>query len=195
MTSNQIKTLCVYCSSSDAVAPDYFQVATELGTQIGQQGFRLVYGGARIGLMGTVARAVTESGGSVTGIMPEKIHQFGISYEPADEFLVTPDMRHRKAEMERRADAFIALPGGFGTLEEIMEVITLKQLRYHSKPIIFLNTNGFYDKLYDFMEHIYSEKFAKPEYRNLYYSAADVPSVFAYLENYDPTPVADKWFK
>ena len=190
-----MQTICVYSSSSDALADEYYRDAKALGEMIAQRHYHLVYGGARIGLMGAVATAVKENHGKVTGIIPQKIHQMGIAFDLADELLVTPDLRERKARMEEKADAFIALPGGFGTLEETLEVMTLKQLRYHSKPIIFLNTLGFYNPLLEFFEQVYQGHFAKPDYRLLYHIAPDVPSIFQYLDTYQPTVIADKWFK
>lgn len=131
------KTICVFCSSSSAIDAVYFNTAQELGKSIGERGWGLVYGGSDVGLMGAVARSVTQHSGPVVGVIPQTIHARGIAYETADEMIVTKDLRDRKAEMERRADAFIAMPGGFGTLEEVVEVLTLKQLQLHLKPIIF----------------------------------------------------------
>lgn len=188
------KCICVFCSSSDAVAPVFFDAADELGTCIARRGDRLVYGGSSIGLMGAVARAVHAEGGYVCGVIPEVIHANGLAYQTADECLITPDLRQRKAAMEVRADAFIAMPGGFGTLEEIVEVMTLKQLRLHNKPIIFLNTAGFYDPLITLFEHFFAHKFAKTESRALYHFVSDVPSIFAYLDAYEPPVMPNKWF-
>jgi cytokinin riboside 5'-monophosphate phosphoribohydrolase len=188
------KTICVFCSSSSAVDEVYFEAARELGKAIGDRGWGLVYGGSDVGLMGAVARAVHLHQGTVSGIIPQTIHARGIAYETADELLVTKDLRDRKAEMERRADAFIALPGGFGTLEEIVEVLTLKQLQTHTKPIVFLNTNGFYDPLITLFEHFYQQQFAKPETRELYFVTPDVTSAVQYIETYQAPNIGSKWF-
>ncbi|MEO8610458.1 MAG: TIGR00730 family Rossman fold protein [Chloroflexota bacterium] len=188
------KTICVFCSSSSAVDEVYFEAARALGRAIAEQGWGLVYGGSDVGLMGAVARAVHLHKGTVVGIIPQTIHARGIAYETADELLITKDLRERKAEMERRADAFIALPGGFGTLEEIVEVLTLKQLQTHAKPILFLNTNGFYDPLMTLFEHYYQQQFAKPDSRALYYVAADVSSAVEYIATYQPPVIQSKWF-
>jgi len=155
----------------------------------------LVYGGATIGLMGAVARAVKEYGGEVIGIIPDRILNLGVGYDMADELMVTPDLRRRKALMERKSDAFLAMPGGFGTVEEILEILTLKQLGYHEKPVIFLNTNGYFDKLNGMLENMYAEKFARVSNRELYAIVPDVPSIFHYLETYEPKPVECKIFK
>jgi uncharacterized protein (TIGR00730 family) len=188
------KTICVFCSSSSAIDEVYFQAAQELGKSIGERGWSLVYGGSDVGLMGAVARSVTLHSGTVVGVIPQTIHARGIAYETADEMIVTKDLRDRKAEMERRADAFIALPGGFGTLEEIVEVLTLKQLQLHLKPIIFLNTNGFYDPLITLFEHFYQQRFAKEDSRQTYYVTPDVESASHYIENYQPPVLGSKWF-
>ncbi len=186
--------ICVYCSSSDVIEPSYREIAAELGREIARHGHSLVYGGCSIGLMGATARAVHQHGGKVVGVIPEFMRARGLSYEPADELLVTPDMRARKAAMEARADAFLALPGGLGTLEEMFEIITLKQLSRHAKPIVFLNIQGFYDPLITLFEHVIEHRFAKTSLRQLFELLPDVASCFAYLESYVPPVPASKWF-
>jgi uncharacterized protein (TIGR00730 family) len=189
------RTICVFCSSSNAVDSIFFETATELGALISQRNYDLVYGGAQIGLMGALARAAHQNGGKVIGVIPESLRRVqGIAYEAADELLVTRDLRERKAVMEARSDAFVGLPGGFGTLEEILEILTLKQLGLHTKPIVLVNTNGFYDPLIQLFERIYQERFAKPDYRQLYHVAPDAASVFSYLEVYQPLQLQSKWF-
>ena len=188
------QSICVYCSSSDAVSPVFFDAATQLGAAIGRRNLTLVYGAGAVGLMGALARAVHQHGGRVTGVIPEFMHAKGVAYQDADELVVTGDMRERKAVMEERADAFVGLPGGFGTLEEILEVLTFKQLEIHAKPIVLLNTRGFYDQLLGLFEHIYRERFAKPDHRRLMYVTDDVDSAMAYVEDYRPTAVESKWF-
>ena len=165
------KTICVYCSSSEAVPSDYFKAAEELGRSIAKRGYTLVFGGGEIGLMGALARAATAYKGRVVGVIPERLAS--LAYERADEMIVTKDLRERKAVMEERADAFVALPGGFGTLEELLEALTLKQLSYHNKPIVLVNTAGFYDPLADIFERIYAAGFTKAVYRELYHIADD----------------------
>lgn len=187
------KNICVFCSSSDKVDKVYFQSAADLGRRIGKEQDSLVYGGGNVGLMGELARSANTNGAEVIGIIPQKIHDFGIGWEDAEEYIVTSDMRERKALLEEKADAFIALPGGFGTLEEILEVLTLKQLGYHNKPVVFLNTNHFYDTLMDYFEILYAQSFAKPGYRNLYYCAPDVNAVYDYLMRYKEEKIEAKW--
>jgi uncharacterized protein (TIGR00730 family) len=188
------KAICVFSSSSDAIAPAYFEAAVELGHLLAQHRFTLVYGGSHVGLMGAVAQAVHAGGGYVIGVIPGYLQAKGIAYIEADELLITADLRERKAMMEARADAFIALPGGFGTLEETLEVLTLKQLHVHSKPIVLLNTCGFYDPLMHLFEQLYAQHFAKPEYSALYHLAPDPADAVEYIRSYQPAPLPPKWF-
>lgn len=189
-----MKSVCVYCSSSDAISPAFFEVANELGAEIARRNLALIYGGGSIGLMGAVARSVHASGGYVVGVLPEFMKNKGVDYSQADELIWTADMRQRKATMETRADAFIGLPGDFGTLEEMLEIITLKQLGVHTKPVVFVNTGGFYEGLNDVFEHMYENSFIKPQYRELYYFAPDVAAALKYLDNYKPAVRQVKWF-
>ncbi len=188
-----IESVCVFASSSEVLDDVYRRQASNLGRAIAEEGWTLVYGGARIGLMGLVAKAAQKHGGRVVGIIPAHISDKGIAFEKADELLVTPDMRSRKAEMERRADAFIALPGGFGTLEEVMEIITLKQLDRHRKGVVLLNIEGFYDPLISMFERLIELRFARAAYRELYSVCGDVEHAFAYLRDYRYEPNGSKW--
>jgi cytokinin riboside 5'-monophosphate phosphoribohydrolase len=188
------RSICVFSSSSDVIDHGFFEVAAELGSAIARRGDVMVYGGCSVGLMGAVARAVHQHKGSVVGVIPSFIESRGLGYEAADELIVTRDMRDRKATMEARSDAFIALPGGFGTLEEMLEIITLKQLQQHTKPIIFLNHAGFYDPLVVLFEHMFAHRVAKPGYRTLYYFSPSVADAFAYLDAYQPLQFENKWF-
>jgi len=155
-------TLCVYCSSSDAIDEAYPPVAESLGRGIAQRDCSLIYGGGRVGLMGVVARAVHDEGGTVVGVIPERLKdREGIAYEVADDLVVTETMQERKRRMFTAADAFVVLPGGFGTLEEFLEVLTLKQLGYHARPIALINTDGFFDPLLRFFRQLREEQFAR----------------------------------
>jgi len=187
------KNICVFSSSSEAVAAEFFALAEELGEALARRGHVLVYGGTNIGLMGAVARAVHQHGGKVVGVIPSFIAVRGFAYERADELIITNDLRQRKATMEARADAFLALPGGFGTLEEVLEVVTLKQLQQHSKPVVFLNRSGYYDPLLALFEHMYEARFAKPAYRQMYQVVADVSGALAAIEEYQPVVLPTKW--
>lgn len=169
-------------------------MAKELGTVIAERGDALIYGGASVGLMGALARSVHHKGGKVVGIMPDFMVGRGLAYAAANEMIITRDMRERKATMESRADVFLALPGGFGTLEEMLEVITLKQLQRHSKPVLFLNTQGFYDPLRALFDHMREHRFAKSSTDSLYYFASTVAEAFAYIDTYEPPKIELKWF-
>jgi len=190
-----LRTVCVYASSSDALAPSYKDAARKLGLAIGSRGLTLVYGAGHIGLMGITARAVHEAGGRVVGVIPDMLHERELSYMESDELIITTGMRERKAIMEDRADAFIALPGGFGTFEEILEVLTLKQLHYHEKPVCFFNVNDFYTPLLACFERLFTEKFTQEQHRNLYHASDTVEGLFTYLDHYTPVEPVDKWFK
>lgn len=188
------KTICVFSSSSDAVAPEYFSVATELGALIARSGLTLIYGGGKVGVMGAVATSVHRHGGRVIGVIPKFMRVKEVAYEAADELIVTQTMRERKAIMEARADAFVSLPGGFGTLEEILEILTLKQLHQHAKPIVFVNTAGFFDPLLELFERLYREQFTKVESRQCYHVAAGPSEVLTYLDEYKFALPPSKWF-
>lgn len=185
---------CVFSSSSDAVAQDMFAAARQLGLEIGRRRATLVYGGARVGLMGAVARATQEHGGRVVGVIPEYMHLRGVSWAEADELIFTRDLRERKSIMEQRADAFLALPGGYGTLEEMLEIVTLKQLQQHMKPIVFLDIDNFYQPLRVLFEHMIQKQCAKETSRLAYHFAPDVSSAFRYLDHYEPPVLESKWF-
>jgi len=185
--------LTVFSSSSDAIDPVFFEIANELGRTIAERGDTLVYGGTNVGLMGAAARAVTENGGKVIGVIPRYMVERGIDFSDCEMHL-TRDLRERKAKMETLGDAFVVLPGGFGTLEELLEILTLKQLRQHQKAIVILNANGFFDPLRELFEHVFRQRFAKETTRALYHFSSSVPDVFSYLDSYIPMPVPTKWF-
>ena len=185
--------ICVFCSSSNSVAEKYFQEARDLGKSIGDSACNLVYGGTNVGLMNEVAVSVKSAGGKVIGVIPKLIEEYGISADFLDELIITPDMAERKKVLRDRSDAFVALPGGFGTLEEILEVITLKQLGYHNLPIVFINTNGFYDCLKNQFETSYKESFAKNDYREFYRFEDNYKGALEYIQNYKQDQLKTKW--
>lgn len=186
--------ICVFSSSSNAIADVYFQEAQFLGQLIGEGNHTLVNGGANVGLMEAVTMAARNAGSKTIGIIPEKMLGRSLASENSHEVLVTKDMQERKAKMREISDAFIALPGGFGTLEEILEVMTLRQLSYHVKPVIFINTNNFFKYLLKQFEVSYNEKFAKELYRNLYFVAKNSKEAIEYFNTYIPTQLDSKWF-
>ena len=178
-----LQTICIYCSSSNRIAGSYFEMAAEVGRLLTERGYTLIYGGGNVGLMGEMARAVHTHGGRVVGVIPERLKAIeGVAYDVADELIITETMRERKAAMFNRADAFLVLPGGFGTLEEFLEVLTLRSLGYHDKAIALVNTGGFYDPLLELFDHFFDEHFARPHTRALYYVAADPEDALRYLE-------------
>jgi len=176
------KSICVYCSSSDDIDAGYLRAAEELGTLMARARHRLIYGGGMIGLMGVLAQAVQRGGGTVTGIIPSSLARKGIMYESAEEMIETRDLRQRKDLMEKRADAFVALPGGIGTLEEIAEIITLKQLQYHTKPVVFINTGNFFNHLLAHLDKCFAEKFMQEKHRKLYTVVQAPAEALAYIE-------------
>ena len=152
-------SLCVYCGSRHGTRPAYTAAARALGQAIGSRGWQLVYGGGRVGLMGEVADATLAAGGRVVGVIPESLKRLEVGHGGLHELHVVPTMHLRKQMMAERADAFIALPGGIGTLEELYEVWTWRQLGYHDQPIGLLNIQGYYDHLLSFMDHSVAEGF------------------------------------
>ena len=184
---NNIKSICVFCGSSQAVKGNYKSVATELGREIARRGADLIYGGASIGLMGCVARGVHEEKGRVIGILPEFFRKKDIEYLDADELIVTKDMRERKAKMDEKSDAFIVLPGGIGTLEETMEILSMRQLKLTNKPLVFINTDGFYDKLNETFSSMIERKFAKENIRNMFVMIPNPKNALEYIFNYATT--------
>ncbi|HEY9245219.1 MAG TPA: TIGR00730 family Rossman fold protein [Candidatus Methanoperedens sp.] len=189
-----IRTICVFCSSSSAVDSIYSSEAVELGKMLGREGFDLIFGGANVGLMGAVAKAAKNSGTKVIGVIPESFLKKEIAYREADELIISRDLRERKGILESRSDAFIALPGGFGTIEEIMEILTLKQLKLHNKPVVFINTNGYYDNLIAQFETGYRENFAKKNYKEIYHISKSAEDAIDHIKNYSAGYLPDKWF-
>jgi len=179
------KAICVFCASSELVNQEYTQCAALMGRLIGERGHTLVFGGGMTGLMGTVARAVHEHGGRVVGVIPERLDKPGVTYTPCDELIVTHSMRERKAEMDNRSEAFIALPGGFGTLEEVIEHLALKQLGYHESPIVFVNTLGAYDHLMTYFNHLVEQRLLKEEHCDLYHLAQTPEDAMRHVEEHD----------
>ncbi len=186
------QTITVYCSSSDAVADIYKEAAHELGTLIAQRGYNMIYGGSRVGLMGVVSEAVYAEGGTVLAIIPSLFQAARLPHNEQIELIITDGMRARKTLMEERADAFVALPGGYGTLEEVLEVITNKQLQLHDKPIVLLNTNDYYAPLLAQFDAAVAEHFIRPQFRDLFYVAATPAAALDYIAAYAPPRTGDR---
>ena len=190
-----INSICVFCSSSDSIDDGYVETATDLGHRIGQLGLELVYGGASIGLMGAVARATHEKGGRVIGVIPEFFRKKdeNIEYKEADELIIAETMRIRKAIMDGRSDAFIVLPGGIGTLEEAIEIMSMKQLGLTDKPLVFVNTNKFYDGLITNLRKMVSLKFVKLSTLESFAVCPDPSSALEFIFSYQSKKIDSKW--
>ncbi len=187
-----MKQICVYASSSEVVDRQYRKSAEELGALLGKTGFTLIYGAGCIGLMGDVARAAHKHNGHVIGVIPQKLNKPGIVYDAADELIVTKTMRERKATMETLADAFIVLPGGYGTLEEMFEIIVLRQLQYTTKPLVIMNINGMYDSLLHFLDQLVEKKFIRKQHRYLFHAVDSPVDALHYLQSYTPDVISSK---
>jgi uncharacterized protein (TIGR00730 family) len=186
-------SICVYCGSRPGDKPGYAAAATAVGQWIGRQGGQLVYGGGRSGLMGTVAEATRTAGGRVVGIIPKALVDMELANRLCDELHVVDTMHERKAMMGERADAFIALPGGIGTLEELFEAWTWRQLGYHDKPVGILNVDGYYDALLAFLAHSVQEKFMGDWQMGLVRSGSDPAALLqALLDESRRHPGGDK---
>jgi uncharacterized protein (TIGR00730 family) len=159
---NQIKTVCVYCGSGAGNNPRFTEAAIALGKTFAENNVRLVYGGGSVGLMGAVAKSTLDHGGSVTGIIPEFLRARENALTSVQEMVVTPDMHERKRLMFERSDAFVALPGGIGTLEELVEQVTWQQLGRHSKPVLLANIDGFWNPLLSLLNHMRATEFIRP---------------------------------
>ncbi len=181
-----INNVCVFASSCDYLEKSYYEAASELGKELAAAGFDMVYGGSCLGLMWACAKEVKNGARRLIGIMPQKLREMDVFSDYCDEFFVTPCMRSRKAKMDEMSDALIALPGGFGTLEELSEMIVQKQLGYNKKAIVILNTNGFYDKLLSFFDEIIEQKFANKAAKSIYFIANTPSEAVEYLKNYNP---------
>lgn len=171
---SEIKRVAVYAASSSQVSCEYIDAAAELGRTLAAEGIEIVYGAGKVGLMGTLADAALDAGGKVTGVIPQFMVDNGWCREKLTNLIVTPDMHTRKEKIVSLADATIALPGGVGTLEELMEIITWKQLGLYANPIVILNTRGYFNPLKEMLERAVEEKFMREIHRNLW-SIADTP--------------------
>ena len=175
--------ICVYGASSNTIDPAYLQAGEALGEAMARRGHGLVFGGGAQGMMGAAARGITRGNGCILGVAPSFVQVDGVLYEACSEFIYTETMRERKAIMEERADAFIMTPGGIGTFEEFFEILTLRQLGRHNKPIAILNVKGYYDSMHAMLETAIEQNFMKPACRSLYAMFDDPEALLDYLEN------------
>ena len=187
-----LKRVCVFCGSNVGARAAYVEAAEKLGKLLAVQGIGLVYGGAKAGLMGKIADSVLGAGGEVIGVMPESLTRKEIAHTGLTELRVVDSMHQRKALMAELSDAFIALPGGFGTFEEFCEIVTWAQLGLHSKPCGILNVEGYYDQLLGLFDHAVEEKFVRPENRALVIAAEKPDEMLDRLANYR-VPHVEKW--
>lgn len=174
----EINSLCVYCGSSSRISDTYKRAAHELGVTLAQRGVQLVYGGGRVGLMGIIADAALGAGGRVVGIIPEHIQALEVEHTALTELHVVDSMHTRKRMMVDRADAFVVLPGGLGTLDETFEVLTWRQLRLHDKPVVIVDLDGYWQPLIDMLDHMIESGFVQPAHRRLFSVVNRVEDVF-----------------
>ncbi|KAH0465934.1 hypothetical protein IEQ34_006037 [Dendrobium chrysotoxum] len=185
-SSSRFRRICVFCGSSPGKKPSYQLAAVQLGHELVERNIDLVYGGGSIGLMGLVSQAVFNGGRHVLGVIPKTLMPREITGETIGEVRAVSGMHQRKAEMARHADAFIALPGGYGTLEELLEAITWAQLGIHNKPVGLLNIDGYYNCLLSFIDKAVEEGFIDPAARNIVISAQTSHELLSKLEEYEP---------
>ena len=181
--------ICVYCGSRPGKRADYLDAAATLGAALAGRGVGLVYGGGRVGIMGRLAQAALDAGGEVIGVIPQALVDRELAHTGVTELRVVQSMHERKALMADLADAFIALPGGIGTLDELMEVLTWAQLGIHEKPCGLLNTAGFFDGLTAFLDHLVEQEFVHPGHRRMLLCHGDVESLLKAMEAYHPVEV------
>lgn len=187
-----MKSICVYCGSNAGSDPRYAEAARALGTRIANEGAQLVYGGGNVGLMAIVADAVLAAGGEVTGVIPHQLMEWEVGHHGLTRLEVVASMHERKARMFELSDAFVALPGGFGTLDEMFEMLTWRQLGLGHKPCAFLDVAGFWQPLMAMLDHMVSERFVHPEQRHDLWHGDDIDALFAWMRDYRPAQ-ADKW--
>jgi uncharacterized protein (TIGR00730 family) len=188
-----MRSVCVFCGSARGADPAFADAARLLGTELARRGLALVYGGGRVGLMGEVATAALAAGGAVVGVIPRALSAKEIAFAEATELVVVESMHARKALMADRADAFVALPGGFGTCDELFEVLTWAQLRIHGKPVGLLNVAGFFTPLLAWLDGVVAAGLLKPKHRDLLIVSESVPDLLDRLAAYAPPPAVRKW--
>ena len=187
-----MKSICVYCGSNAGSKPAYTERAIALGDRIAKEGLQLVYGGGNVGLMGIVADAVLAAGGEVVGVIPEQLVNWEVAHKGVTRLEVVANMHERKKRMFDLSDAFVALPGGFGTLDEMFEMLTWRQLGIGDKPCAFLDVEGFYTPLMGMIDRMVEERFLHTEQRNDLWHGDDLDAMVAWMRAYTPAQ-ADKW--
>ncbi|MBY0356250.1 MAG: TIGR00730 family Rossman fold protein [Rickettsiales bacterium] len=183
MTESRLrKSLCVFCGAQNAVPAAHLQIGTDLGRDMAQRDIALVYGGGDCGIMGAVANSVLKEGGWVTGVFPRHLQNLEVEHKSLNEIIIVETMHERKKIMYDRADAFAILPGGCGTLDEMFEIITWRQLRLHEKPVIIFNHLGYWDHLVALLDHMINSGFARPETRTMYEVVTTLDELLARVE-------------
>lgn len=192
--SASLKSICVYCGSNSGDKPVYVEQATLLGKRIAEENMTLVYGGGNVGLMGTVANAVLESGGEVIGIIPQQLVDWEVAHHNVTKLEIVTTMHQRKSRMFELSDAFVAMPGGFGTMEEIFEMLTWRQLGISQKPCAFLDVDGFYQPLISMIDSMVEHRFLHPDQRNDLWQGQDIDALLAWMNAYQPAQ-SSKWLE
>ena len=187
-----MRSICVYCGSNAGSKPAYTERAIALGDRLARDGIRLVYGGGNVGLMGIVANAVLEAGGEVTGVIPQQLADWEVAHRGLTELQVVGSMHERKMRMFDLSDGFIALPGGFGTLDEMFEMLTWRQLGIGDKPCAFLDVDGFYAPLMGMIDRMVEERFLHADQRHDLWHGEDIDALLGWMRGYVPAQ-ADKW--
>jgi uncharacterized protein (TIGR00730 family) len=187
-----LSSICIFCGSNGGVDPAYLAAAQTVGAGLARRGIRVVYGGGRVGMMGAVADAARAEGGEVVGVIPQQIFDLEIGHTGLDDLRVVSSMHERKALMAELADAFVALPGGIGTLEELFEVYTWAQLGLHVKPLALLDVAGYFEPLAAFLDHAVAQRFLRPDTRAMLAVANDFDGLLETLERWQPT-ATHKW--
>jgi uncharacterized protein (TIGR00730 family) len=191
-----MKSICVYCGSANKASREYFRAAREMGQTLARRGLSLVYGGGKTGLMGALADSALESGGEVTGVITESMNTPELVHTRLSRLEVTATIHQRKARMYELADGYIALPGGYGTLDELFETLTWAQIGEHSKPVGLLNVNGYYDALLSMLDRAVEEKFLFPEHRWALLCDSKPEGLLEAMEGYQtPTEAVKRWMR
>jgi uncharacterized protein (TIGR00730 family) len=188
-----VRSICVFCGSRPGADPAFAAAAAAMGAAIAKRGMTLIYGGAKVGLMGVLADAALAEGGTVIGVIPKGLVSKEIAHEGLKELFVTDTMHDRKDRMILLADAFVSLPGGWGTYDELFEVLTLAQIGFHDKPSGFLNVKGYFEPLLSLLHHTIANSFAAPQHEQLYVAAAEAEALLDALVAWTPPPLGPKW--
>lgn len=187
-----MKSVCVFCGASPGKRPVYIETAREVGRTLAENGLRMVYGGGSVGMMGATADACLEAGGVVVGVITQKLNDLEVGHDNLTELHIVETMHERKAKMAELSDGFVSLPGGVGTLEEMFEVFTWSQLEIHAKPCALLNVEGYYDRLYEFLQHVVDERFLLPEHGETLLLGDEIEQLLERMRAFEPVRL-EKW--